>query len=376
LGKHLKKYETSESDLLVFSQKSGRLYGFDQFGASLFSLIEKDIHLKEILLDDFKENEAAQSLIYTICDLMKGEELPEPETNEAFTIDYPLLEQNKINLENPFYYRLNQFDFVIDTKQKWIIEKVLPALEHLKFFPHNTSNFSLIITFEEDDEGWCILFNEKCLHKGVKIIELLPILMDYIRIGYYHSIDYLISLHAGALNYQGKSLILPAISGSGKSTLSTYLMEQGFSFLTDEVALIDTNEYLQPIPMSITLKEGSWKVLETYGVSFKNLSVHRRFDNQRVSFLPPKNVASGNLTVKGAFLIFPQYRQGAKTEITPLSTLETLARITLSGYEVKDSFDWHTVKRWVQLIEGFHKYAITYSDMEDVRLHIERLITA
>jgi hypothetical protein len=375
LGKHLKKYETSGSDLLVFSQKTGRLYGFDQFGASLFSLMEKDRSVAETLLDDFKENEAVKSLITSIADLLSGKELPETEKSEAFQIDYPQ-NTDRVPSKNLFYYRLNQFDFMIDTEEPWIIEKVLPALAHLQSRKDYSPLSKLLITFEKSEKGWHILFNGKIMSEGVRIDELLPRLMDYIRIGYYHSIDYLISLHAGALYYGKRPLILPAVSGSGKSTLSTYLMEEGFTFLTDEVALIDAEGKMQPIPMAITLKEGSWEVLEKYGISFEGLSVHRRFDKQKVSFLPPKNLSEQNLSVEGAFLVFPQYQAGVRTEMKTLSTLETLARITASGYEVRDSYDWHTVRHWIQLIEGFQKYTLTYSDMEDARRNIERLMNA
>jgi hypothetical protein len=374
LGKHLKKYETSESDLLVFSQKSGRLYGFDSFGTSLFSLMEKEIDVTDMLLEDFKENKEVRSLIYSIYNLLEDKELTEADTHEPFSINYPSL-KNLEHCKNPFYYQLNEFNFVIDTEELWIIEKVLPSLAHLASKITETRSFSLVITFAEDNAGWHILFNGKKVSDSVEAQALLPVLMDYIRIGYYHSTDYLISLHAGALYYQDKPLILPAVSGSGKSTLSTYLMEHGFSFLTDEVALIDATERMRPIPMAITLKEGSWKVLENYGISFDGLSVHKRFDGQKVSFLPPKNIPSVNLSVKGAVLIFPQYQKDARTKLTALSTLETLARITSSGYEVRDSYDWETIQTWIQLIESFQKYTIIYSDMDDARKEIERLMT-
>ncbi len=73
-------------------------------------------------------------------------------------------------------------------------------------------------------------------------------------------------------------------------------------------------------------------------------------------------------------MIFPQYMAEAETEINALTTLETLARITASGYEVRDSYDWQRVKRWIELIESFKKFTITYSDMEDALDQIKRLM--
>ena len=74
------------------------------------------------------------------------------------------------------------------------------------------------------------------------------------------------------------------------------------------------------------------------------------------------------------YLVFPCYVSGAPTRVQPISTLKALEMITMSGYEVKDSYDESTIQQWIKLVEGFKKYTITYSDMEDARQHLEGLM--
>jgi len=339
------KYKTKEDDLLVFSKTSGRLYGFDQWGASLFSFLEQNRNLEEELLQNVKENENIKILIESITKLLDGEEEPEEKQFDAYNVEYPKR-----------------------------IENILPTLDNLKSKRHLVKNISLHIHFKNIEEKWSIYFNGKRLSQKLELVELLPRLLDYIRIAFYHSIDYLISLHAATLYFKETPLLLPAVSGSGKSTLTTYLLQQGFSFLTDEVALIDTQKYMRAIPMAITLKEGSWKVLEKEGISFDTLFIHKRFDGQKLRFLPPYNIAKKNLKATNAFLVFPKFQEGAETEIKELSTLETLRRITESGYEVTDSYDWENIHQWIELIEGFQKFTLTYSHLEEAYNNLKRLI--
>ncbi len=367
-------YYNVKDDLFVFSKASGRLYGFDKLGASIFSFLKEKIGSKEDLLQSVGDNNEVHSLIHIIGNLLEGQEEPEPETVKAFAYEYPPIAYSKY--KNPFYYQLNDFIFLIDTESKLIIEKILPALAHLKCELCPQERISLNITFILEKNRWSICLNGKAVRKGLELAELLPRVQDCIRIAYYRSTDYLISLHSAALYFNKIPLILPAASGSGKSTLSTYLMYQkNFEFLTDEVVMIDKNSSIYPIPMAITIKEGSWKVLESFDITLNHLSVHKRFDGQCLRFLPPRQIATENLKIDGAYLIFPRYVADTSTKIESLSTLETLNMITESGYEVFDSFDQTTVEQWINIIERLKKYTITYSNMEEAQQHIERLMS-
>ena len=116
--------------------------------------------------------------------------------------------------------------------------------------------------------------------------------------------------------------------------------------------------------------------MENNGIFLADLPIHKRFDGQNLHFLPPKNIATDMLSVEGAYLVFPRYVAGEPTEIKPITTLEALDSIMNSRYGVKDSYDEATISQWIGLVESFKKYTITYSDMEDARQHLEKLITA
>jgi hypothetical protein len=61
-------------------------------------------------------------------------------------------------------------------------------------------------------------------------------------------------LHAGAVAWRGRVLILPGRSSSGKSTLVAELVEAGASYLSDEFAVI-RGERVVPFPKPLTLRD-------------------------------------------------------------------------------------------------------------------------
>ena len=57
-------------------------------------------------------------------------------------------------------------------------------------------------------------------------------------------------VHAGAVTWRGRCLILPGSSGSGKSTLVAALVDNGASELSDEFAVFDRRGRVHPFPRS------------------------------------------------------------------------------------------------------------------------------
>jgi HprK-related kinase A len=62
-------------------------------------------------------------------------------------------------------------------------------------------------------------------------------------------------LHAGAVERDGRALLMTGESGAGKSTLSALLGERGWRFMGDEFALLDLDDgRLHPFPRAVSLK--------------------------------------------------------------------------------------------------------------------------
>ncbi|MBI5308022.1 MAG: hypothetical protein HZB37_06765 [Planctomycetes bacterium] len=70
--------------------------------------------------------------------------------------------------------------------------------------------------------------------------------------------------HASALSFSNTGVIFPASSGSGKTTVSLALIAQGFQYLSDEVAIIDTEDLtLRPLPRGFAIQGNAFHLLQS-----------------------------------------------------------------------------------------------------------------
>lgn len=71
-----------------------------------------------------------------------------------------------------------------------------------------------------------------------------------------------VHVHAAVASLNGRAVILPGRSGAGKSTLVTALVLAGWTYLTDEVAVLDSDRLVvHPYPRALALEPGSWPLV-------------------------------------------------------------------------------------------------------------------
>lgn len=100
--------------------------------------------------------------------------------------------------------------------------------------------------------------------------------------------SFLLDIHAGVIGDGKYCYLLPAESGSGKSTLTAALVHSGFEYFSDEVALLDENNFhVQPAPMATCVKNTGVKTLSRYYPELPQLKEHLRGDGKRVRYMPP-----------------------------------------------------------------------------------------
>ncbi len=68
-------------------------------------------------------------------------------------------------------------------------------------------------------------------------------------------------LHAGAVDFDGKGVVIAGLMEAGKTTLTTGLLERGFRYLTDEAVAVDADLMLEGYAKPLSIDPGSWRVL-------------------------------------------------------------------------------------------------------------------
>jgi hypothetical protein len=152
--------------------------------------------------------------------------------------------------------------------------------------------------------------------------------------------------HAGALQLtpaQGpdrRGIVLPGASGSGKSTLSAGLVRAGLGYLTDELVALDlTSGQLLPYPKPITVKPGSFAVLQDL-VTADGRCGHDGQHDQEWHLVVGDGALGhvGEPCVPG-FVVLPRYEPGAPTRLERLSETGAFLELALHAVNFLDHGD-------------------------------------
>jgi hypothetical protein len=143
-----------------------------------------------------------------------------------------------------------------------------------------------------------------------------------------------LALHAGAVSWRGAGVVLPGTTGSGKTTLVTGLIRAGFSYLSDEAALIDPQtRWLQPFPKSLTLRPESLRLLPELT---ERLSPELAWNTRLRYDLPVEavrsNAVGGPCNVR--YVITPRFVRGSKSRLAPISRAETLVYLSENAFNL------------------------------------------
>ncbi|ASJ74569.1 PqqD family peptide modification chaperone [Granulosicoccus antarcticus] len=184
-----------------------------------------------------------------------------------------------------------------------------------------------------------------------------------------------IMFHASAVARGNDAILMPAHGGSGKTTLAAYLMHRGYAFLNDDaVPMLAKTAELLPVPVSLSVKAGSWPVLANY---FPQLSHLTRYGNEERQFryLSPRDGQVQKSPVSCRLLIVPEYCEAQKTvAVECLSKVSVFEGIIKSGCSVEQPVQPEILESLVSWVNMVPCYKLTYSSLSQVEAVIDDLL--
>jgi hypothetical protein len=179
-------------------------------------------------------------------------------------------------------------------------------------------------------------------------------------------------LHAAGVAGPKGAALLAGTSGAGKSTLTGFLLASGLAFVTDDYAPLEAGTgSLWPVPLGLSVKEGSWPLLAP---AFPELATAPivRTRQRRQRYIRPPRPASAPLPV--SCLVFPLYQPGAGVDLVPLRPGEALALCAQSGGWFESSPE--RLEEFTRWLGRTPAYALSYGDTEGAVAAVRRLVGA
>jgi hypothetical protein len=221
-----------------------------------------------------------------------------------------------------------------------------------------------------DGAGYRVVCNGSDVERAATDEEALGQVFGRILELSYPDAEWLAVMHAAAVGDERGAVVMPADSGSGKSTLTAALVHAGLRYFSDDLVPLDDALRIRPMPLGVSLKEGSWPVLATRYPELARLPVYPGRRRRYLSIPEPRIGPRAGLPVQS--LVFPQYRPNQLTTLRPLSALKILEKLASArSWLSLDGRRFGVTLRWIEETPG---YDLGYASLEEAVLAIAGLL--
>ncbi len=362
-----------EDQLLIFSEPYQKLYALNNSAAFIWSGCENRLSWDELVASLIStygiESDQARADVNTAlakwatAGLLRSDEAgwQDPaaeESNADIGLDSPVV-HTPDELVTPAFFRLALLGNEIllryascDLKPR--ISEVFDHLESTSSGPART------VDIVESEDRFHIYAPGVPAVNGIDSPYLISALTQTVLQSAYRSCNFLIAVHAAVLSVGQKCVILSGHSGTGKSTLAAGLIKNGFTYFTDEVALVDrVTRNVIPAPVSLRIKEGGWDIVGAMFPDLHRATSHVQPDGSKLRYLPPpagsfvKDVSD---SCPAGWLVFPRYSPEEETSLAPISRIDAIARLQSNGYDMGGLLDRRKITEllsWLKTVDCF-----------------------
>jgi hypothetical protein len=138
------------------------------------------------------------------------------------------------------------------------IEQIVPFLPPFaEIVANKTVDFIYSVVNAKTDKSYCYIYrNGEQINKqrgNGNTLSSLNVFFSTATANF--AVNHGVFIHAGAVAWKGKGIIIPANSYNGKTTLTAELTKLGATYFSDEYAIINKNGELLPYPKTLSIRK-------------------------------------------------------------------------------------------------------------------------
>jgi hypothetical protein len=172
------------------------------------------------------------------------------------------------------------------------------------------------------------------------------------------------ALHAGVVCKEDRCILLPGKSGSGKSTLTSWLIMNGFQYLTDELVFLSADAQVLPMTRPISLKVNSshetWLLSENVNGEMITCDTGSMISHRSLN--PLFEARQPKVTE----VIFPKYKPGGKPGLNEISPAKSSLYLLQSHVNARN-LNGHGVSELAAIVKKCQSFILTYGNFDDLR---------
>ena len=217
----------------------------------------------------------------------------------------------------------------------------------------------VIAVGEIGPDRYAISGDSKHRGAGLDAAELLDVLLEDVAGSLVDELDSAVALHAAAVGWDGKSIVIPGPTGCGKTSLAGWFTARDFEFLSDELVAIAGNAVATlSHPRPLLVKPG-------FDALPAMLAHHARTLRTAGGVAICPSVPATAQERQAGLVIFPRYVAGGKLEIAPVSPAMACLKLmecNLNGRNLGD----HGLQILSDFARGVPALRLSYGDYDQL----------
>jgi len=210
-----------------------------------------------------------------------------------------------------------------------------------------------MVRVERTNEIFQLFVDDVLVECDSQALGLVPALVKLLDVEVVRRLNTLRAVHAGAVLWDERVLLLPGATHAGKSSLVAELLRCGATYFSDEYALIDPCGYVHPYPRPMLLRNGS---------------------PEQFPVLPIEcNAQVGRSRAPVGWILSVEYQPAMGWQIDPISQSEALLLLLRNTPHVMTEVQG-TVQTFQCAVAGAACYAGSRPDVVDAAEEILQLI--
>lgn len=195
--------------------------------------------------------------------------------------------------------------------------------------------------------------------------EIAPVLKGRLMSEVLESKSHELALHAASLVRDERLLLVCGTPGSGKTTLALALVNAGFGFAGDDLALLDSSGGVTGVPFAAAVKAGAWPLVAEFQPDVFHSPAFRRPDGKRVRYLSPHASIPARSRAVGWLVLLHRDRGNGKAIVKPLDMPEALSGILEGAHSHHHRLTKAGFTALVSAIGKAQYFRLSYSHLED-----------
>lgn len=222
---------------------------------------------------------------------------------------------------------------------------------------------------------WSVSINGKEVFSSIRDEQIGLGLLHAVRSLLYAEAQYDIAFHAAMLANTQHGIMLCAPRESGKSTLAAWMAAHDYTLVSDEPALLNlSTESISPVEMPLSLKEGTWSLLETVWPRLAAAPVHVRSDGKKIKFLHPPSDRVTHAPHRLTHIVIPSYSPSSPPRLEALAPLRALTVLNASGMLLGKELDKDKFESLLKLICSTPTFIAHYSSLQQADRMIQNIL--